>query len=43
MMVKVRDGASVQRKACYLALAIRMDGEHEVLGMGFQEPEGAKF
>jgi putative transposase len=43
MMLKVRDGGSVQRKACYLALAIRMDGEREVLGMWFQDTEGAKF
>jgi putative transposase len=43
MMVKIRDGGSVQRRACYLALAIRMDGEREVLGMWFQETEGAKF
>ena len=43
MMVKTRDSGSVQRKACYLALAIGMDGEREVLGMWFQETEGAKF
>jgi putative transposase len=43
MMVKVRDGGSVQRRACYLALAITMDGSREVLGMWFQETEGAKF
>jgi hypothetical protein len=43
MMVKTRDCGSVQRKACYLALAIGMDGEREVLGMWFQETEGAKF
>ncbi len=42
-MVKVRDGGSVQRKACYLALAITMDGQREVLGMWFQQTEGAKF
>jgi putative transposase len=41
--VKVRDGGSVQRKACYLALAITMDGRREVLGMWFQQTEGAKF
>ncbi len=28
-----RDGGSVQRKACYLALAIGMDGERDVLGL----------
>ena len=43
MMVKIRDGGTVQRRACYLALAIRMDGEGDVLGMWFQESEGAKF
>jgi putative transposase len=43
MMVKVRDGGLVQRRACYLALAITMDGSREVLGMWFQETEGAKF
>jgi transposase-like protein len=43
LMLKIRDGGSVQRKACYLALAIAMDGERDVLGMWFQETEGAKF
>ena len=33
----------MQRKACYLALAITMDGQREVLGMWFQQTEGAKF
>ena len=43
MVVKVRDGGTVQRHACYLALAITIDGQREVLGMWFQETEGAKF
>src|SRR5580765_834094 len=43
LVLKVRDGGSVQRKACYLALAITIDGESEVLGMWFQDSEGAKF
>ena len=43
LVVKIRDGGSVQRKACYLAMAITMDGEREVLGMWFQANEGAKF
>jgi putative transposase len=43
LVLKVREGGSVQRKACYLALAIGMDGEREVLGMWFQASEGAKF
>jgi putative transposase len=43
MVLKIREGGSVQRKACYLALGVRMDGERDVLGMWFQETEGAKF
>jgi putative transposase len=43
LVLKIRDGGSVQRKACYLALAIGMDGERDVLGLWFQETEGAKF
>ena len=43
LVLKIREGGSVQRKACYLALAIGMDGEREVLGMWFQASEGAKF
>jgi putative transposase len=43
LVLKIRDGGSVQRKACYLALAITIDGDREVLGMWFQDNEGAKF
>src|ERR1700733_8136818 len=43
LVLKIRDGGSGQRKACYLALAINMDGDRVVLGMWFQENEGAKF
>jgi putative transposase len=43
LVLKIRDGGSVQRKACYLAMAITMDGRREVLGMWFQQTEGAKF
>jgi putative transposase len=43
LVLKIRDGGSVQRRACYLALAINLDGEREVLGMWFQANEGAKF
>ena len=43
LVLKIRDGGSVQRRACYLALAIGIDGEREVLGMWFQANEGAKF
>jgi putative transposase len=42
-IVKIRENGSVQRKACYLALGVRLDGERDVLGMWFQDAEGAKF
>jgi putative transposase len=43
LILKIRDGGSVQRKACYLALGITGEGDRDVLGMWFQETEGAKF
>jgi putative transposase len=43
LVLKVRDGGGVQRKACYLAMAITMDGQREVLGMWLKQTEGAKF
>ena len=43
LVLKIRDGGSVQRKALYLALGIAMDGTRDVLGMWFQQTEGAKF
>jgi hypothetical protein len=42
-LLKIRDGGSVQRRACDLALAIGMDREREVRGMWLQANEGAKF
>ena len=33
----------MQRRACYLAMAITMDGDREVLGLWWQEKEGARF
>jgi putative transposase len=43
LVLKIREGGSVQRRACYLALGITVDGDRDVLGMWFQETEGAKF
>jgi putative transposase len=43
LVLKIRDGGSVQRRACYLALGVGLDGSRDVLGMWFQETEGAKF
>jgi putative transposase len=38
LVLKIRDGGSVIRKACYLALGINLDGDREVLDMWFQDP-----
>jgi putative transposase len=43
LVLKIREGGTVQRRACYLALGITVDGDRDVLGMWFQETEGAKF
>ena len=43
MVLKVRDGGTVQRRALYLALGVTLEGDRDVLGMWFQETEGAKF
>src|SRR6266545_1848208 len=43
MVLKIREGGTVQRRACYLALGVTLEGERDVLGMWFQETEGAKF
>jgi putative transposase len=42
-ILKIRENGSVARKACYLALGVRLDGQRDVLGMWFQDTEGAKF
>jgi transposase-like protein len=43
MFVKVREDRSVQNRACYLALGVDCDGDREVLGIWWQDTEGAKF
>jgi putative transposase len=43
MVVKVREDRSVRNRACYLALGVTCDGDREVLGIWWQETEGAKF
>jgi putative transposase len=43
LVLKIREGGSVQRRACYLALGVTVEGERDVLGMWFQETEGTKF
>jgi putative transposase len=41
LRVKVREDRSVQNRACYLALGVTCDGDREVLGIWWQETEGA--
>ena len=36
---KVREGGTVQRRACYLVLGVTVDGERDVLGMWFHNSE----
>ncbi len=43
MVIKVREGGTVGRRALYLALGVTLEGDRDVLGMWFQETEGAKF
>jgi len=43
LVLKIREGGTVQRRACYLALGITLEGDRDVLGLWFQATEGAKF
>jgi putative transposase len=42
LMVKVREDRSVRNRACYLAIGVSVEGDREVLGIWWQETEGAK-
>jgi putative transposase len=43
LVLKIRENGTVQRRACYLALGVTVEGDRDVLGLWFQETEGAKF
>lgn len=43
LRVKIRDEGLVRNKAVYVALAIKADGDKEVLGLWIEQTEGAKF
>ena len=43
LSVKVREDRSVQKRACYLAIGVTLEGTREVLGLWGRETEGAKF
>ena len=41
--MSIREGATVRKKAIYVALGMSLAGQREVLGLWFQQTEGAKF
>jgi len=43
LVVKIREDRSVRSRACYLAVGVSVEGERDVLGIWWQETEGAKF
>jgi putative transposase len=43
LIIKIRDGNAVRNFACYLAIGVNLEGERDVLGIWFQNTEGAKF
>jgi transposase-like protein len=43
LRVNIRDEGHISKKAIYLALAIRPDGQKELLGMWIERNEGSKF
>jgi putative transposase len=43
MVLKIRDGGTVGRRALYIAMGVTLTGDRDVLGIYFQETEGAKF
>ncbi len=43
LFLSVRDGGNVTKKAVYVALGMRLDGQREVLGLWFEGTEGARF
>jgi transposase-like protein len=43
LMVKMTEDRSVRTRACYLALGVTLEGERELLGLWWQDKEGAKF
>ena len=43
LRVKIRKDRSVITRSCYLAIGVNLDGEREVLGIWWQDEEGARF
>src|SRR3954454_16827915 len=40
LLLKIREGGSVQRRACYLVLGVTVEGDRDVLGMWFSGDRG---
>jgi putative transposase len=43
LFVSIREGATVQKKAVYVALGVTTEGRRDVLGLWISETEGARF
>jgi len=43
LRVNIRDEGHISKRAVYIALAIRLDGQKEVLGLWIEQNEGSKF
>lgn len=43
VMVKMTEDRSVTARACYLAVGVTLDGQRDILGLWWQDKEGAKF
>jgi len=43
LVINVKEGSHIVKKSVYLAMAIRMDGQKEILGLWIDQSEGAKF
>jgi transposase-like protein len=43
LFVSIREGATVQKKAVYVALGVTTEGKRDVLGLWIAETEGARF
>jgi putative transposase len=43
LQVKIREGGHVQNRAIYVAIAVQLGGDKEVLGLWAGQAEGAKF
>jgi len=43
LVINVKENSKVVKKAVYLALAVRLDGQKELLGLWIDQNEGSKF